>query len=139
MIYEPHVEEQLAIVKASSEVGGLRYPPWVDPALEEYKEPPLYWQVFHSNSSTVVSSVVSDQVMVNSNPNDTWKAALEALTSPPMVDLQLLPSELMQSIVSNCSVVASIIVCWNHHRMHDSKARIFLLQITIRTKYFGSC
>lgn len=52
-----------------------------------------------------------------------------------MIDYKMLPSELVQSIVPNCSVVASVIVCWNHHLRHNSKVSVLrTLGLTINPR-----
>lgn len=55
---------------------------------------------------------------------DTWINVED--DKRPLVDLQMLPTELVQTMVTNCSVVASIIVCWNHNLRHDSKVSFAL-------------
>lgn len=97
--------EQNAVLVASSTVNGIKYPQWADPSTEEFAQQTVY----------------RDQTptLINSAPN--WQESRNIMGSIPLIDHGMMPSELAQSIVPNCSVVTSVIVCWNHHIRHKSK------------------
>ncbi|CCA71341.1 hypothetical protein PIIN_05280 [Serendipita indica DSM 11827] len=101
-IFSP--EEQQAVLESSSIVNGVVCPLW--------------------KGYTPSLSVKEDDrtaVEWGLEPGDRW-VSKDKVFGPncPMLDLNMLPYELVQSVVSNCSVVASIIVCWQHHLIHGS-------------------
>ncbi|PVG04007.1 cysteine proteinase [Serendipita vermifera] len=97
-------EEQLSVLASSARICGFTYQDWEDSR--------------HEKTDT---SRYIDAHPPALGTNDTWADLEGALGAIPMVNPNMLPSEITQSIIPNCSVVSSIIVCWNHHLRHDSK------------------
>ncbi|KAG1746435.1 hypothetical protein EDB19DRAFT_1894215 [Suillus lakei] len=58
------------------------------------------------------------------SPSSTWKRPTDAVPAASLASLSLLPSDIIQNIVNDCSVCASIAVCIQHHLRFKSNVLI---------------
>ncbi|KAF8526006.1 hypothetical protein BU17DRAFT_41274 [Hysterangium stoloniferum] len=102
-------QEQGYILDRSSLVNGHRFPPWqLDADIRAEGGTDLY-----RDPDGQPSLAPSDSVR--------WCRPAAALPSPlSIVDTTLLPADLVQNVVTDCSVVAAISVCLGHQRRFGS-------------------
>ncbi|KAG0708685.1 hypothetical protein DFH29DRAFT_891533 [Suillus ampliporus] len=87
-------QHQHSILKKSSHINSNHIPLW----------------------STSYPSTFGDQPSLGSvSPSFLWKRPIDVIPTSSLASLELLPSDIIQNIVNDCSVCASIAVCIQHH------------------------
>ncbi|OAX42822.1 cysteine proteinase [Rhizopogon vinicolor AM-OR11-026] len=86
---------QCSVLKKSSLINGNRIPLWTTPSTSH--DP-------HAQPS--LGSV---------SPSSVWKSPNDVIPTSSLASLPLLPHDIIQNIVNDCSVCASIAVCIQHH------------------------
>ncbi|KAG8903495.1 cysteine protease [Tulasnella sp. 403] len=106
-------EEQLAVLDRSSKINGLRFPLWSEPRAEDFTSVNLF---IDPDGPIPLSEAQSDKLV-------SWVRAPEILSTTPlsMSSPHLAVEDIVQSVVTDCSVVAALAVCWNHHMTFGSK------------------
>ncbi|KAJ8581144.1 cysteine proteinase [Rhizopogon salebrosus TDB-379] len=99
-------QHQYAVLKKSSLINAYRIPLWT------------------SNSQSSASSTFHDpdgQPSLGSvSPSSIWKRPTDVIPAASLSSLPLLPHDIIQNIVNDCSVCASIAVCIQHHLHFNS-------------------
>ncbi|CAE6472096.1 unnamed protein product [Rhizoctonia solani] len=99
-------EEQLYILKRSSRVNGIALPIWLSNFSQGSKELGQFGSAFiDTNGAPQLSPA-------HSAASAEWK---RPSTELPMVDLEI-PDEIVQDVVSDCSVIAALGVCAEHRQ-----------------------
>ncbi|KAI0691496.1 hypothetical protein BC835DRAFT_1431695, partial [Cytidiella melzeri] len=103
--------EQLHVLQQSSVVNGIRYPVWNDPA--SFTDGRL--RLINISSIDLTNPRLSPEQISHSA---TWR---EPLYPVPDSEIPLCPEDIIQHVVSDCSLCAAIVVCIDHDRRFGSK------------------
>ncbi|KAF8589518.1 cysteine proteinase [Ramaria rubella] len=109
VVANPHsAPEQAYILNKSSLVNGHRFPPWQEVDGDQDRE-----------GSGIYRDPDGQPLLT---PEQTKSVSWRRSADPVLiVDSTLLPGDLVQSVVTDCSVVAAISVCLGHQRRFGSK------------------
>ncbi|EGO00763.1 hypothetical protein SERLA73DRAFT_178686 [Serpula lacrymans var. lacrymans S7.3] len=102
-------QEQYFVLKKSSLINGKRYLSWNESS-NQRQHNVLYREVEQPELSAEQQEVLT-----------CWQRPSEVLSEASMASLPLLPEDIIQHIVNDCSVCASIAVCLVHNRRFQSR------------------
>jgi calpain-7 len=126
-----NVEDQFYVLKKSSRINDLIFPLWNEPAGALR---PLYVKV---HQMLFYSPVENTRMLRNSDEQPklsleqlkvfpSWRRPTEIIPQHMMTSSLPLPHEIVQRVVTDCSVCSSISVCLAHHHRFGSKALLLL-------------
>lgn len=106
-------DEQAHILRTSARIHGLVFPLWDAESSATGCASPACWL---TDMDTRRDTDSQPQILAS---NVVWRA----LPNARLHAHDLLPHDIVQTVVGNCSVVASLVVCLHHHTQFASKAR----------------
>lgn len=119
-------EEQLYVLRKSSLVNGIRFPPWDEDAPIKYDTrsvvtpPPGMSYADPAALSSRHPALSPEQLRYSA----TWQRLGGGETS--VASLPLEPQDIVQHIVTDCSVCGSIAVCICHNRRFQTEVCIYV-------------
>ncbi|KAH9481424.1 Calpain-like protease palB/RIM13 [Psilocybe cubensis] len=122
-------QEQSYVLKKGSYVNGLFYPLWEDPVVVKGAQS----SIFTDPDGQPKLSPEQEKV------SPIWRRPQSATSSATMTKRCILPEEIIQHIVTDCSVCASISVCLEHgRRFGTSNSHVIDGRYDIRVLFNGA-
>ncbi|THH18691.1 hypothetical protein EW146_g2354 [Bondarzewia mesenterica] len=109
-----NIDEQFLVLKKGSFVNGLQVPLWTAPP---------------SVSDESITFTPDGRIELSSEQKEVsvvWRKPSEILQDAIDIFSDLGPRDIMQRVVADCSLCASIAVCLNHYQRHRSKVTAFM-------------
>ncbi|KAG9038776.1 cysteine protease [Tulasnella sp. JGI-2019a] len=108
------IEEQYAVIDQSSRINKFKVTPWKSPlSNSEFTSPHLFVDPAGLLS---LSPTQTNQLLKWIRPS-----SMGAGSGFIMLMEQMSPEDIVQDAVTNCSVIAALAVCWQHHQRFNSK------------------
>ncbi|KAG8850583.1 cysteine protease [Tulasnella sp. 330] len=106
-------EEQYAIIDQSSRINKLKVVPW--------KSPPADSEFVTSDPFLDIDGLPSLSIAQTNQLLHWIRPSSAAGDSFIMWTGDMPPEDIVQDVITNCSVIAALAVCWQHHQRFNSK------------------